>query len=384
MGFLRLAPLLLALAAFGAPAQEYREREAELRELRERITQVREDMRRAQQRRDAAQTELGRLERRLGRAAAALREIAGRRQQVDARVSRLRAEQGRQSELLSEQRAYLARALREAYAGGRQEYLKLLLNQQDPSQFQRLLVYYDYFNRARAARIAEVTEALQALARTREELDQALAELDGLARARRAEHERLQAARTERQALLARIGRELESRGGELAALKVDEQELTKLLQELNRALADIPESALDRKPFPQTRGTLPWPAKGRLTARYGQARGLGDMRWSGVLIGAESGAEVRAVSHGRVVYSDWLRGFGLLLIVDHGEGYMSLYGHNQSLYKEAGDWVEAGELLARVGSSGGRDKPGLYFEIRAAGKPVDPQRWLRAKDQRG
>jgi septal ring factor EnvC (AmiA/AmiB activator) len=130
--------------------------------------------------------------------------------------------------------------------------------------------------------------------------------------------------------------------------------------------LADIPATAGDNKPFKQQKGLLPWPVKGPLIARYGQSRNKGDLTWNGVLIGSSYGIPVRTISHGRIAFSDWLQGFGFIIIVDHGDGYMSLYGHNETLFKQAGDWVTAGEVIATTGDSGGQPDPGLYFEIRS------------------
>ena len=144
--------------------------------------------------------------------------------------------------------------------------------------------------------------------------------------------------------------------------------------------MADIPIAPGDNKPFKQQKGLLPWPVQGPFIARYGQSRNRGDLKWNGILIGSTYGTPVQAVSHGRIAFSDWLQGYGFITIVDHGDGYMSLYGHNESLFKQAGDWVAAGEIIATTGDSGGQPKPGLYFEIRSRGKPVDPYLWCSHK----
>lgn len=377
-----LLGLLLAVPGAGPAAEDYARREAELKALREQIAQIQQQLERERDRQDAVQQELAALDRQIGASARRLRELRDQRGALEAEVARLRDAVQAQERSLSQQRQYLARQLRAAYVSGQQEYLKLLLNQQDPSQFQRVLVYYDYFSRARSERIRDAVEGLQTLARTRTDLDRRLAELGRLTERQQAEAANLAAERRERNAVLVRISARIEAKGEQLTAFKRDEQRLGRLLQELERALADIPERELRRQPFKASRGALPWPLEGGVAARFGQARGIGDMRWSGLLIEAAAGSPVQAVSHGRVVYSDWLRGFGLLLIIDHGDGYMSLYGHNESLYKSAGDWVAAGEVVATVGASGGRSRPALYFEIRAAGRPVDPQAWLRPGEQ--
>jgi septal ring factor EnvC (AmiA/AmiB activator) len=143
--------------------------------------------------------------------------------------------------------------------------------------------------------------------------------------------------------------------------------------------LVDIPAEADGQQPFHSRKGKLRWPARGRLAQRFGAPRS-GGLRWRGVMIEAQEGGEVRAVSQGRIAFSDWMRGFGLLLIIDHGDGYMSLYGHNQTLYKEVGEWVDTGEVVALLGASGGRTESGLYFEMRHKGRPINPVHWCAGK----
>jgi septal ring factor EnvC (AmiA/AmiB activator) len=151
--------------------------------------------------------------------------------------------------------------------------------------------------------------------------------------------------------------------------------ELQSLVDELTRLLTSLPIS--DAEPFAKTRGRLEWPTDGRIMQRFGQSRADGRLRWDGVLLAAGAGEDVRAVHHGRVVYADWLQGMGLLVIIEHGNGYLSLYGHNQDVIAEIGEWVTPGAVIAHVGDSGGRAIPGLYFEIRKDGKPVDPDGWM-------
>ena len=148
----------------------------------------------------------------------------------------------------------------------------------------------------------------------------------------------------------------------------------------LGELLADIPLGPSDSRPFKQQKGKLPWPASGAFLASYGEPRKQGGLKWNGVLISSKHGTPVRAISHGRIAFADWLQGFGFITIIDHGEGYMSLYGHNETLVKQAGDWVNAGEVIATSGDSGGQPMPGVYFEIRSRGKPVNPGNWCSRK----
>jgi septal ring factor EnvC (AmiA/AmiB activator) len=303
--------------------------------------------------------------------------LGGRLARQQQHLHELRAKERADSQALVAERDALAAQVRGAYATGRQERIKLLLNQEDPATLSRVLTYYDYLHRARAARMARLQQGLAELARTREQIGLEASRLAALQANRRAEKQSLEQSRDQRRRVVRALARELLSQGREMDQLQRDEQALSELLKGLRDALSDIPPEAPGEQPFNTRKGKLPWPAKGRLVARYGQAK-IGSLRWDGVMISAPEGREVRAVHHGRVAYADWLRGFGLLLIIDHGDGYMTLYGNNQSLYKETGDWVEAGEAIAAVGNSGGRERPGMYFGIRFKGKPVNPRRWCR------
>ena len=180
----------------------------------------------------------------------------------------------------------------------------------------------------------------------------------------------------QKQLALDDIRRDIDSEGKQLSQLRKDERALKRILKSLTDLLSDIPGSLTNVKSFGQLKGQLPWPSGGKLTTRFGTARGDSGKRWSGVIIGTQRGDDVRAIARGRVAFSDWLRGYGLLLILDHGDGYMSLYGHNESVYRDTGEWVESGQVIASVGDSGGQHHTGLYFEIRRDGKPINPVKW--------
>ncbi len=274
------------------------------------------------------------------------------------------------------QTSVLTKQIRAAHAMGRQQRVKLLLNQQDPVKLSRLLVYYDYLNGARLAQVKSFENALYVLKTSESELLQQSESLKRLRKDKEIELESLARERAVRENLLTKLDAEYTDRSTELRQLKSDEKRLQKLLRSIERAIGDTPFSVGVSKPFGKKRGKLDWPVKGKLLKRFGNRRVSG--RWEGVLIGAKEGARVRAVSQGRVVYADWLRGYGLLIILDHGRGYMTLYAFNESLYKSVGDKVSTGEEIATVGRSGGRAKPGLYFEIRKKGKPVNPIRWCK------
>jgi murein hydrolase activator len=350
----------------------------------ERLEAVRKEIAAMRDRLEAAQGERGRIEAALRKAerdiAQADRQLASLGRAMDEAGTRLAELETRQSEerdRLAGQLNLLARQLRAAYLAGRQDRLTLLLNQEDPAAVGRLLVYYQRYSDARGDRIQEAREALEKLASITREVGEARARLAEDHRRQEQLRARLAEGREERRTLLARLESEIRTTGTSISRLEEDEAGMEQLLRSLDRALQDIPSHSQLDEPFADRRGKLPWPAEGPLKARFGTPRGSqSGLEWRGVVIGASPGDPVHAIHHGRVVFSDWMRGFGLLTIVDHGRGYMSLYGHNQSLYRSPGDWVQAGDLIARVGEGPGPDSQGLYFEIRHQGKPLNPGRW--------
>ena len=288
-------------------------------------------------------------------------------------VSRLR----QQRQQLQQQ---LARLVRVAYALGREGRLKLALNGQQPGDLPRLLRYHDYFSRARRRHISQLNTAHQRLQETLATIQEQNQHLTALAERRHQQAEELARERKLRAQALVELEHALSNQRQRLAALRQNEQRLTELLEELRRAIDDIPPELEPPKSFRALRGKLPWPIKGRLVRRYSDRNQAGQRGTRGVVLHARAGLEVRTIAHGRVVFADWLRGFGQLIIIDHGTGYMSLYGYNQSLLREPGEWVNKGDSIATVGDSGGQAENGLYFEIRRAGQPLNPTRWCSAR----
>src|SRR5580704_16345362 len=305
-------------------------------------------------------------------------ELAAVKSEIERVTRQVSAEQVEREAQLEKNRSDLAGQMRAAYSIGRQEPLKLLLNQEDPALAGRMFAYYGYFGRARAGQIKAIADDVQRLAELTTELDAEDAELARLEQQQRAELNELEHARVQRGAVLAGLEAESRTRAQNLERLRAQQSGLEQLLKELRAAMERFPLEANDA--FAKLRGKLAWPVNGHLVARFGDAR-AGGVRWDGVLVATERGTPVKAVFDGRVIYADWLPGLGLLAIVDHGDGYLSLYGHNERLYKAAGDRVAAGEALAGAGDSGGSGRTELYFEIRKGGKPVDPRPWFRAAD---
>jgi septal ring factor EnvC (AmiA/AmiB activator) len=278
---------------------------------------------------------------------------------------------------LQTQRQVLAQQLRATYMMGHQNYLKLWLNQEDPFTIGRILTYYEYFNRAYARQIAIIQDTLQRLQTLEQSINLESGQLKQIVTSENGKQEQLKLKFQERQAVLAQLANTLENQEKELNRLLEDKHQLETLLGTLEEAVKDIPQPPGEQVVFANLKGQLIHPVSGQILNQFGQHL-IGSLTWQGMLMGAKMGDKVRAVAAGRVVFAQWFRNLGLLLIIDHGKGYMTLYAHNQILYKKTGEWLKAGEVIASVGNSGGRKIPALYFEIRYQGTPVDPGKWLR------
>ena len=352
--------------------------EAELKAVRSQIDKVREEMERDAGKRTQLSRDLEESERVVGSARGELEKLRRERAVHTAKRAELAGQRRAEEGALSKDRDALAGQIRAAHMIGREEPLKLLLNQRDPAQTGRVLVYYGYFGRARASQIAAINSHLADLAALDAQLASEEARLTALEDERRGELSKLQSARERRGRALVSLDAEAKNRAKELERLKDQQGGLEKLVRELRRALERIDKFPTDSKDaFARLRGKLAWPVAGKLAASFGQIR-AGGVKWDGVLVSGVQGSPVRAIYHGRVVYADWLSGLGLLTIIDHGDGYLSLYGHNERLYKEVGERVTAGDTIATLGDTGGRANPALYFEIRKGGRPIDPRPWFK------
>ncbi|MCX7057376.1 MAG: peptidoglycan DD-metalloendopeptidase family protein [Proteobacteria bacterium] len=368
-----LACLLAALPA-GA-ARTPADTEAQLSRIQARIREVTEAVQGDVARRDGVAAELRSADQALVAARRSLEDVRGRNATSQQRQTQLRAEQARTTKALAEERSALAGQLRAAYLGGHEQELRVLLND--------MLAYYGYLGRARAARIAAIHEHVAELEAVEQALAAETAQLAKLAQEQQRQAQALDAARADRQRALGALQARIAGRNGELKDLRANAASLEDLLTRLRAALEeesgeDAPGPASARRPFPELRGKLAWPAHGKLAAQFGEVR-AGGLRWNGLLLDTHSGGEVRAPYFGRVVYSDWLPGLGLLLILDHGNGFLSLYGYNERLHRSVGERVRPGDLLAQSYAAGdGAGRPQLYVEIREGARPLDPRQWLR------
>ncbi len=376
-----LTPLImLLLAALAAEAQDTegglaKVKEQELEEVRERISELKRSMDQSAASRDRLTGELQTAEVEISEKRIRLKELERER---DYSINQKRKLDGqieqREAELDSEA-SELASQVRAAYMNGSQERIKLLLNQRDPATLGRLITYYRYLNDYRAGNIETVSAFLRELAELRGKVAAEEARLANLAKQRYDELTKLNTAQEKRGQLLVSLRGRMADEGREIEQLAAQEKDLSQLIAELSSILSDYPISS--ESPFSEHKGRLTWPVAGSLVHDFGQPRVTDRLKWNGVVLAAPRGHEVRSVYHGRVVFSDWLAGLGLLVIVEHGEGYMTLYGYNETTLKNTGDWVAPGDVIATVGDSGGQSRTALYFEIRRGTRPLNPRKWV-------
>lgn len=326
---------------------------------------------------DRAGRQLATLERNIANAVAELTTIRAEMAGQSQKQKRLEQEQGLARERLGQEREMLADQIRQSHRAGSTEPLKLLLNQGNPARLGRMMTYYGYISSARTDRIRSVQDEMRKLEGLEDEAARLAASMAESEELQRRTVAGLEARRGERTRFVQQLEGEIAASGDAMVRLREQEATLAELVAQLAKELADFPKNS--EKPFKAVQGELAWPLRGRLLADFGQPRS-GSVRWNGVLIGADRGTPVRALYHGRVVFADWLAGMGLLVVIDHGSGYMSLYGHNDAVFKEAGDWVEPGQVISQAGESGGQSQPGLYLEIRRGGEPLNPNRWIRRR----
>ncbi len=387
---------------------EISERNEELSEVQSGIKAAGQNMQRIQLQKNTLNAQLSEVEKLYGRTATLLKTLQGQVEQKRQNLSKIREEKQNLQDEVAKQNNELAGQIKAAYAMGQKEQLKLLLNQQDPALSSRMLVYYDYLNKARLIKLAGISESMQHLDRLGKQQQQETELLEKSLEQKKSEQIAVDGVRKRRAELLTQLKADFSSNEQQIIHLKESENKLKNLVSSLQRSTndltfeveqtkklhkvvggpsdepaKDLPDSKDEfsklQGDFSSLKGQLPWPVKGRLANRFGSARAEStESIWDGVLIDASEGTEIRAITSGKVVYSDWLRGYGLLIIIDHGKGYMTLYAFNQSLYRQVGEWVDVGEVIASVGQSGGRSHSGLYFGIRNKGKPVDPLEWCR------
>ncbi len=380
-GVLLIAGVVGISTAKADDRQDQQQRAQQQREqLQQRISRLQQTIRKTRQEKDSLAAELADAEQEVGTLVAQLRQLNVQQQQLQQQLQRLQQQQQDLQQRLGKTREKLALLLRSAYMAGRQERLKLFLNQQDPAALSRLLAYHDYISRERVRQLQIFDRDLKEKRSLAAQIKHQQASLERLRLQQQEKKASLQQRQQQRRQLLQQVDSRLQQQGEKLKSWQEDERRLVELLQHLRDAfqMLDLPE----QKGFRESRGKLIWPLPGRLLKTFGSQK-IGNLRWDGVIISAAAGEDVRAVHAGRIAWADWLRGYGLLIIVEHGDGFMTLYGHNQSLFKETGEWVEAGEIIAQASGGGGRNDSGIYFGIRHQGKALNPVRWCRKRNRR-
>lgn len=375
---LLLTLTLLLLSASPALAQQ-QVTPGQIKALQEKIADIDDWLSNAEEDRSSLERQLADLEKNIGRLTRERRELriqAGQQQQRLAELDQKEAELVR---ILDSQRESLKKQIRAAWMEGDAPAVKVLLNQIDPDKISRTMTYYEYLSRDTVERLEAFSANLQQLKITRQEVHEGRLRLARLEEDVADRQQKLAASKRRRQQTLASLKTEIKHRLSEREQLEADRQRLEKLLREVEQAIADIP-SPNESAPFGSLQKKLPWPTAGKVATAFGDSYADGKLRYSGMLINTPEETEIRAVHYGRVVFANWLRGFGLITILDHGNGYMTLYGHSSSLFTSPGDWIQAGEAIAQTGRTGGTDRPAVHFEIRHNGKPVNPEHWLGSR----
>ena len=354
------------------------QQQARLEKLDRSISKLEKKLRSRDKQKDSLQNELKKVEVEASQLKGNLRKLGKEIRTVVAELSILRHQETDLQARIVQQADVIAEQIAAAHKLGDQEPIKLLLNQEDPQQLARVFKYYDYFLQARSEKIASYMNDVESLTEVIARISSQQLALKRSQSDLKSGQEKLRGRVAKRSVTLKQLDASLVSDKKKLGSLQRERSELEEILSAVEEAVADMTLPS-NYKPFLSRKGKLSWPLKGRVAHSYGSQRS-GELRWEGWLISASAGTAVNAVHNGRIVFSNYLRGFGLLAIVDHGDGYMTLYAHNQELLKDTGDWVQSNELVARAGDTGGLNKPALYFEIRSQGKPADPKVWLEKR----
>ncbi len=370
----------LALLALGLPSAESApaDRTQALEQIRARIQAIDKSLQEDRLRKDDLARALRETEQSIARLSRDLDKIDDEVTVQEQKVAKTRQERAAIARKLESERGALRQQVRAAYLMGRQQQAKLLLNQEDPGKLGRVLTYYDYLNRARVRQIELINSQFERLRAVEADLQ---AQLDALGKThnqRLATLDQLKSQRSQRRRTLDQIAARIKDQSRELARLREDQTRLQNLITSVRRALVDVPYEAGSNKPFPELKGKLSWPLRGPILARFGASKAGGKLSWRGLWIGSPAGTPVQAIARGRVVYVGWMHSYGLIVIIEHGDGYYSLYGHAQSASVSLGDTVMPGQAVALAGDSGGHEKPGVYLEIRKGKDPVNPQQWLQ------
>ena len=374
--------LAFSLSVQTANASEKDQKQKDLKILQSKITKLKQTIDVKEDSKSRYTSQLRKIENSIAKISRKTRKSKKKIEHKQTELKQLRKLRNKHQRQLSQENDLLAKQVYTAFTLGRQEKVKLLFSQKNPGVLQRNLVYYQYFSDARAELIATVKNSIDKILETESGIKKARQELEKSLDVLKTQKAQLVKDGSKRKSIISSLDKQLKKQGGNLSRLEDEAEQLQNLIASIQDILVETPEPELERKPFDRLRGQLAWPVKGDIKMLFGRQKPLSDLRWQGIMIYAPAGNHVKAVSRGRIAFADWLRGLGNLVIIDHGNSYLSLYGHNESLFKSAGEWVEAGDIISSIGNSGGQQKSGLYFEIRKKGKPQNPTRWCKANNQ--
>ena len=404
--FVFLAALVfLALPASGKAAKPGPAADPEdLRLLRTRIERLKTAIAGDEETRTEARDALRESEQAISEANRKLHNLSMERQAARAELTQLNAETRHIEAELSRRQETIGRLLSVRYLNGETDYLKLLVSGADPNQTSRELHYYGFITKAQAELARGLRDSLARIKELQDETREMTADLTRIEASQKSERNRLAREQVARRGVLDKVSTRLREQRRQVRGLERDESRLSRLIAEIGKVIAEetqrsrtatkvmprnarndaVPPSQGPEPGAPQSfatlKGSLRLPVRGELAGRFGSARPDGGPSWKGLFIRAASGQEVRAVAPGRVVFAEWMRGFGNLLILDHGKGYLTVYGNNEAVLKQVGDQVRSGDAVATTGASGGSTESGLYFEARHEGRPFDPLKWVTLK----
>ena len=367
-----VAGCMLLLLSSVAQAKDSDDAEKELAALQEELKARQQALLNSRASAEELQAVLAESEKQIGAVAGKLnttRKALAENKQQQASLTRRQAEL---REAIGQQQSMLAGQLKSAFIAGHYDYAKMIFYQQDAARFERIITYYKYLNQARQANITQFTATVTELESVTASLQQKASELNQLQADQQQQQNELVARQQDRQQTLKQLNAKIAGEETRIAQLREAEQALVEAIERAQR-MSQIPQELTG---LASDKGRLLKPADGSVRKLFGKRR-QGQVRWKGSMIDGREGSAVKAIAHGRVVYSDWLRGFGLVTIIEHGDGFMTVYGHNQALLRQAGESVAKGETVALLGQSGGQNSPNLYFEIRHKGKAVNPADWL-------
>jgi len=359
-------------------ASEKTQKQAALKALQTKIEQLKLVIDVKQDSKSRYTSQLKNIERDVASVSRKIRDSEKKIKQKRTELKKLRSARSKHQRQLIRENHVLAQQVYAAFTLGREEKAKLLFSPTSPGDLQRNLVYYQYFSEARADLIDTVQKNIDKILATEAAIDSTRQDLENSHQLLKTQKAQLDKDRSKRKTIISALDKQLKKQGGNLTRLEDEASRLQDLIRSIQEILIDTPEPEFDRRPFAKLRGQLAWPVDGKVEKLFGRQKHLSTLRWQGIMIYASAGEHVKAISHGRVAFADWLRGLGNLIIIDHGNSYLSLYGHNESLFKSAGEWVESGDIIGSIGNSGGQQKAGLYFEIRKKGKPQNPTRWCK------